>query len=57
MKTVIDAWIEPGTTFISDCWGAYRDFDSDGYTHHTVNHSIDFVDESTGAHTNTIAST
>jgi transposase-like protein len=27
LMTVIDAWIEPGTTVISDCWGAYRDLD------------------------------
>jgi transposase-like protein len=24
LMAVIDAWIEPGTTVISDCWGAYR---------------------------------
>ena len=57
LKDVIDAWIEPGTTVISDCWGAYRDLDAEGYTHHTVNHSIGFVDERTGAHTNTTEST
>jgi transposase-like protein len=26
LMAVIDAWIEPGTTVISDCWGAYRNF-------------------------------
>jgi len=50
-------WIEPGTTVISDCWGAYRDFDSLGYTHRTVNRSLYFVDPDTGDHTNTIEST
>jgi transposase-like protein len=54
---VIDAWIEPGTTVIIDCWGAYRDLDAQGYTHYTVNHSIGFVDQRTSAHTNTIEST
>jgi transposase-like protein len=57
LMNVIDAWIEPGTTVISDCWAAYRDLDAHGYTHHTVNHSIEFVNKETGAHTNTIEGT
>jgi len=57
LMAVIDAWIEPGTTVISDCWGAYRDLDAEGYTHRTVNHSIGFVDERTGANTKIIEST
>jgi hypothetical protein len=39
LMAVIDAWIEPGTTVISNCWGAYRDLDAQGYTHRTVNNS------------------
>ena len=54
---VISDWIEPGTMVIIDCWAAYRDLGAHGYTHHTVNHTIGFVDERTGAHTNTIATT
>jgi hypothetical protein len=53
--TVINAWIEPGTTVISDCWAAYRDLDALGYTHRTVNHTISFVNEE-GDHTNTTES-
>jgi len=54
---VIDASIEPGTTVISDCGGAYRHLEKRDYTHHAVNHSIEFVDQRTGVHTNTIVST
>lgn len=54
---VVSAWIEPGTAVIRDCWAAYRDLEAHGLTHRTVNHSITFVDERNGAHTNTIEST
>jgi transposase-like protein len=57
LMAVIVEWIEPGTTVIRDCWGAYRDLETQGYTHRTVNHSIEFVDQRNGAHTNTIEST
>jgi transposase-like protein len=52
LMAVIRDWIEPGTTVISDCWGAYHGLGSQGYTYQTVNHSIEFVDPTTGAHTN-----
>jgi transposase-like protein len=55
LMIVTEAWIEPGTTVISDCWSAYRDLDPQGYTHRTVNHTISFVNED-GDHTNTIQS-
>ena len=51
---VIKDYIESGTTIISDCWKAYQCLTSEGYKHLTVNHSINFVDPDTGAHTNTI---
>jgi hypothetical protein len=44
LMTIIRDWIESGTKVISDCWGAYRDLGTQGYTHQTVNHSIHFVD-------------
>jgi len=34
LLAVIGTWIEPGTTVISDCWGAYRDLDAEGYAPH-----------------------
>jgi len=54
---IIRDWIEPGTKIISDCWPAYHNLQSQGYTHQTVNHSIYFVDPDTGAHTNSIEAT
>jgi transposase-like protein len=57
LMTIIRDWIEPGTTVISDSWAAYRDLGSQGYTHRTVNRSIQFVNAETGDHTNTIRST
>ena len=54
---LIKQWILPGTTVISDCRGTYSSLRDEGYTHFTVNHSITFVDEATGNHTNTIEST
>ena len=42
---LIERWIEPGTVIISDCWKAYWNLEKHGYTHRTVNHSKEFVNE------------
>lgn len=42
---LIKRWIEPGTIIISDCWKAYCNLEKHGYTHRTVNHSQEFVNE------------
>jgi hypothetical protein len=57
LKAVIDACMEPDTTVISDCWEAYRYLDAEGYTYRAVHHSTGFVDQRSGAHTNTVEST
>lgn len=54
---IIKEYILPGTTVISDCWKAYSSLNNEGFPHLTVNHSVNFVDPDTGAHTNTIEST
>ena len=51
---IIKDKIEQGTTIISDCWKAYNCLSKEGYQHLTVNHSINFVDPTTAAHTNTV---
>jgi len=51
---IIQANIRTGTKIISDCWASYTCLKNHGYTHETVNHSENFVDPTTGAHTQTI---
>jgi hypothetical protein len=57
LSELIKKWIRPGTTVVTDCWAAYRSLPEEGFNHIRVNHSITFVNEDTGAHTNTIEST
>ena len=42
LKHILD-WIEAGTIIVSDCWKTYMNLDKYGYTHKTVNHSVEFL--------------
>ena len=53
----IRAHILPGTCVMSDMWKAYDCLKDEGYTHLTVNHSLNFVDPDTGVHTQCIQNT
>lgn len=51
---VIKRRILPGTIILSDMWKGYANLDQEGFCHMTVNHSINFVDPETLAHTQRI---
>lgn len=53
---LIQKYIKPGTTIMSDCWRAYDVLSELDFAHLKVNRSINFVDPTTGAHTNTVES-
>ena len=54
---IIRAQILPGTRVMSDLWRSYDCLKDEGYEHITVNHSLNFVDPDTGAHTQDIENT
>ncbi len=51
---IIQRYVKPGTTIHTDQWAAYNRLSTLGYTHQTVNHSVNFVDPITGAYTQSI---
>ena len=55
LSPIIERYIKPGTTILSDEWAAYNLNPPANFTHLTVNHSIHFVVP--GIHTLTIEST
>ncbi|KAL7743276.1 hypothetical protein ACLKA6_016217 [Drosophila palustris] len=54
LLSIIKDRIADGTTIMSDCWKAYNCLKDEGFVHQTVNHSKNFVDPETRAHTQNI---
>ena len=51
---IIQQVIAQGTTIMSDMWAAYGGINAMGFGHLQVNHTYNFVDPQTGAHTKNI---
>lgn len=50
---IVHLVIEKGSTIYSDKWAAFNSLSIDGYTHHSINHSVEYVDKK-GRHINGI---
>ncbi|KFD61339.1 hypothetical protein M514_26472 [Trichuris suis] len=53
---IIQRHFRAGTTVITDEWHAFRCLSREAYVHLRVNHSVNYVDRSTGAHTQSVES-
>ena len=51
---IIKECIAEGTTIMSDCWATYNCLSDEGFQHLKVNHTYNFVDPKTMAHTQNI---
>lgn len=54
LTPIIEHHVARGTLIRTDGWRAYKELRSRGYEHQSVNHSKNFVDSVTGAHTQRI---
>ena len=54
---IVQQYIRPGSTIVSDCWRAYNALPTLGYQHLTVNQTYNFVIQVTYAHTYNVENT
>uniref|UniRef100_A0A0L8H2T8 ISXO2-like transposase domain-containing protein n=1 Tax=Octopus bimaculoides TaxID=37653 RepID=A0A0L8H2T8_OCTBM len=52
LETIIRQHVRSGSIIFTDEWARYRNLQQQRFLHLTVNHSVSFVDEATGVHTN-----
>lgn len=55
LEPVVFTVVEGGATIFTDKWRGFADLGIHGYTHHSINHSVEYVDIH-GHHANTIES-
>jgi len=48
---IVQKYIKPASIVLSDCWKAYNNLQQECFQQNTVNHTYNFVDPYTGAHT------
>ena len=56
LSNLIRKHVKPGTTLVTDEWRGYCGIEGYNYEHYTVTHDTSFVDQKTGANTQTIES-
>lgn len=55
LMPIIRMVVEESATIYTDKWRGFADLEIDGYTHHSINHSEEYIDKQ-GHHANTIES-
>ena len=51
---IVKRWVRPGSIIMSDGWSSYKCLKDNRFNHLVVNHTNEYKDPFTGAHTNTI---